>query len=152
MKKIALKLIPNKQTKGKKVGLVEKRAIKEFQETIYSNIHERIIEAAKFEVEVEIKWDSLQVDNQAHNYNEAFPQLYFVPLIESLKSITADELGAEALKNVLKKIVIRNEDGRSDGLWAEFNDGILDLNKDLSNAEQVQRRTQAVIEVLEQAL
>jgi len=134
------------------VGLVEKRAIKVFQEAVYAGIHDRIIQAAKFNVEIDVKWDSLQVENQAHNYNEAFPQIYFEPLIKGLSSITADDLGAEALKDVLKKIVIRNEDGRSDGLWAEFNDGVLDLNKDISNVEQVEKRTQAIIEVLERSL
>ena len=134
------------------MGLAEKRAIKEFADNTFPKIHEEIKAAAKFDVEIEIHWDTLAAENQSHRYNESLPAIYFQPLIDGLKEITHDDLGAEALKGALKKIEVKNVEGRGDTNWAKFENGVLELDKRYSNENRLQDRTNALKSTLEKAL
>ncbi len=134
------------------MGLAEKRAIKEFQESVFPKIHEDIKAAAKFDVELDIQWDTLAVENQGHRYGEALPAIYFQPLIDALNDITQDDMGAEALKEALNKIEIKNVEGRSDTYWAKFENGVLELDKGYSNEHAVSTRSGVVKDLLEKSL
>ena len=91
------------------MGLTEKRAIKTFQDTVYPALEKEINTTAGYPIEFDIKWDTLAVAEYAHLYNEGFTKIYFTPVINAFKNITADDLGKEALKETVKKIVIKNE-------------------------------------------
>lgn len=138
------------------MGLAEKRAAKEFQEKRYPQLKQDIDAAAKFGVEVEVKWDQLATDDQAHLYDECWPKVYFKPLIEALKAITVDDLGREALQGALKKILIRNEGQISYGdRMAHFSttEGLLVLDhKPTTNVDDVKDRTKGIQKTLEDAL
>ncbi len=134
------------------MGLAEKRAIKDFQDNIYPGIETELKAALKTDVPIEINWESLAVDNQGHRYTEALPAIYFTPLVKALSSITQDDMGAEALKEALKKIEIKNVEGRSDCYTAKFANGVLEIDTGYSNEHAVSTRTDSIQSTLEQAL
>ena len=111
------------------MGLKEKRAAKEFVDTRLDSLLAQVSKQAKFEVDVEIDWDTLSVDDYSHLYDEAWPKVYFKPLIAAFKDMCADDLSREALQEGVKKVVICNHsDNYSAQKWARFKDGTLTLN------------------------
>lgn len=90
------------------MGLAERRAAKEFQDKHYPQLKQKIDAAAGQPVMVEVDWDSLQLSDASQLYNVAWPKVYFEPLAEALKKIAADDLGRQALKEKLGKIIVRN--------------------------------------------
>lgn len=131
------------------MGLAERRGVKAFQDNRFPALRAEIDQVAGFPVDVEVDWTSLAHDDMAHLYEEAWPKVYFVPLIEALRSITADDLGRDALKAGLKKVVIH--DGGSS--WPTFEDGVLTLHfYAISNLDDVAERTGSIQKLLEKGL
>jgi hypothetical protein len=136
------------------MGLAERRASKEFLENRFPDLKKRIDQEAKFEVALEVKWDTLAVEGQAEMYDECWVKVYFQPLIAALKSICRDELGQEALRSELKQIIIQNTNGNySSSSWANFQKGILVLDHEpITNVDYVEDRTKELITNLEKGL
>ena len=86
-------------------------------------------------------WDTLAVDDIAHLYDEGFTKVFFAPLIAALRAVCVDDMGREALRDGLKKVVIRYSEG--DGI--SFQEGVLtfDLHP-VSNLDDVDKRERAV--------
>jgi hypothetical protein len=105
------------------MGLAERRAIKNFVDGRYLKLKEEIDSIAGFEVPLEVNWDSLASEGYGDIYEDAFYKVYFRPLIDSLKAIAIDDLGKEALKDGLKKIVIED----SGSTCPTFQSGVLTL-------------------------
>ncbi len=136
------------------MGLAERRAAKEFETNRYPAVKKDVDAAAKFDVPIEVKWDSLALAEYAHMYEEAWVKVYFRPLIDALKAITVDAMGADALKASLKRIVIQNmKDNSSSSYWAIFTDGILTLDHaPVSNVDYIDDRKTQLQKVLEEKL
>ncbi len=136
------------------MGLAERRAIKEFETNHFPLLKQEIDQAANTEVAVEVKWETLAVENQAHLYDESFTKVYFQPLILALKSICRDSMGQEAILTSLKQIIIQNLNGIYYGdRWADFKEGVLILDHEpTTNIDDVADRTQGLIKVLEKGL
>lgn len=136
------------------MGLAERRAAKNFETNLFPGFLKQIHEAAGFAVPVEIAWDTLAADEQAHLYEESWPKVYFHPLIAALKAIAVDDMGKEALQGGLKKVVIRNQaDNSSYMYWASFEGGALTLDhKPTTNIDDVEQRTDSLREALEKGL
>jgi hypothetical protein len=136
------------------MGLAERRAAKDFQDNYLPQLQAQIDQAAKMPVCLEIDWQSLMPEDQAHILVECWQKVYFEPLIAAFSSITRDELGTETLRAGLKKVVIKNSAGNYYGdRWANFADGILTLDHlPTSNIGDVYDRTNGLIKVLEKGL
>jgi hypothetical protein len=136
------------------VGLAERRAIKEFETNRFPDLKQRIDQAAKFEVTMEVKWDTIAVEGESHLYDDSWPKVYFYPLIAALKSVCQDELGQEALREGLKQIIVQNMSGAYYGdRWAHFQKGVLLLDHlPTTNIDDVDDRTKGLIKVLESGL
>lgn len=131
------------------MGLAERRAIKAYQDHRLPQLLEAIRAAAGFPVEVEVDWDSLAVADSAHLYDEAFTKVYFDPLIKALENITIDDLGRDALKAGLKKVVIKDE-GSS---WPAFEGGVLTLKfYAVANLDYGDERRRSIQDILEKGL
>lgn len=52
-------------------------------------------------------------------------KVYFQPLVDALHAVTIDDLGQNALREGLSKIVIRNEGGFYSTSGISFTDGVL---------------------------
>jgi hypothetical protein len=136
------------------VGLAERRAAKEFQTDELPKLQTQLDEAAGFSVPLEIHWDTLSADGESRLYKESWTVVYFEPLIAALKDVTRDDMGREALKEGLRRIVIQNNDGNGNSdYWARFEGNTLTLDHHpTENAGDTQGRTTRLIQVLESGL
>lgn len=111
------------------MGMVERRAVAEFQERYYPALLKKIHAAAGYPVPVEVKWDTLALDKEADKYNTHWPDMYFEPLVAGLGRINKDDMGRAAIKEGIKKIVIQNEaNNKNPDRWAVLKDGVLTLD------------------------
>jgi hypothetical protein len=142
-----------------KLALPERRAVKEYQEKILPDLKKQLDAAAGFEVPIEVVWDSIALPGAAENYSapDYWTNIYFVPIIDALKAVAVDEDGKKALKEHLKKIVIKLVPDKApasnyaDGLT--FTEGTLTINwTPYSNAGDIAPRGKAIQTVLEAAL
>jgi hypothetical protein len=134
------------------MGLAEKRATMEFQKNVYPNLKKAIDEAAGFEVPIQVDWASLAQPDDAAIYQDYWTKIYFEPLLGAVKSICADDLGKAALKESLKRIEICNSGQFSNPQGFSFDAGVLRLDHKLVNADNVQERTDGLLEKVQAAL
>ncbi|MEV6007887.1 hypothetical protein AB0M29_13845 [Streptomyces sp. NPDC051976] len=135
------------------MGLAERRSAERFKNDDYPGWKSRIDEAAGFDVPIEVAWDELAVPDYADMYAEYFPQVYFQPLADALGAIGADDMGKEALREGLTKIVIKNSGEYFSESGISFTDGVLTFDhKSDTNTHHVQERTKAIQGLLESAL
>lgn len=131
------------------MGLAERRAIKAFQDNHLPKLRAAVDAAAGFAVDLEVDWESLSAPDSAHLYDEAFTKVYFDPLAAALKNITIDDLGRDALKAGLKKVVVKDE-GSS---WPSFEGGVLTLKfYAVANLDYGDERRKSIQDVLEKGL
>ncbi|SFR83647.1 MULTISPECIES: hypothetical protein [Maribacter] len=136
------------------MGLKENRFTKTFQEEQFPQLKGQINEAAGFDVPLNIEWEKLFEDRFMHLYNDSYPKIYFFPIIEAFKSIASDDMGKEALKDSLKEIHITNTvDHHNPSNAYSFTDGVLTFDHSpINNADDVDRRTSVLVELLENNL
>jgi hypothetical protein len=132
------------------MGLSEKRALKTFQDGSYQKLTSEIHTLAGYPLEFEVNWDTIALDEYAEIYEESFSKVYFTPLVNAIKEITADDMGKEALKESLKKVVIKNEGGNVYGSTAySFNAGVLTIDhQPFSNIDNITERSMALSKLL----
>ncbi|MBS1751505.1 MAG: hypothetical protein JST63_16505 [Bacteroidetes bacterium] len=132
------------------MGLIEKRAIKSFREGAYNKLRKEINSIAGLPVEFEVNWESLSVPDYSQLYEEGFTKVYFTPVINAFKEITSDSPGKDALKNALKKIVIKNEGAIYYGENAySFDNGVLTINHEpCTNIDDIKERTDVLSKIL----
>lgn len=139
--------------------LTERRAIKEYQESVLPDIQTQINTLVGFEVPLNIDWAKIALAGDAENYsNEAyFTNVYFTPLVQALSSIASDDLGKQALSTKLKSIKVTYDADTAPSSAYEngidFIDGSMTLNfKPFSNASDIDERSEAIVRVLESKL
>lgn len=111
------------------MGMVERRAVAEFQERYYPALLKKVHAAAGYPVPVEVKWDTLALDKESDKYNTHWPDMYFEPLVAGLGRINKDDMGRAAIKEGIKKVVIQNENNnKNPDRWAVLKDGVLTLD------------------------
>ncbi len=134
-------------------GLKEKRAVKDFQEKSYPKLIKEINAAAGVDVPVEVDWNSIAVKDYSDMYEEGFTKVYFTPLLDALKSICADDMGKAALKDGLKKVVIKNSSNSYSPSKFSFDDGVLVIDHSpTTNIGDTKDRTKKIVKLLESAL
>jgi hypothetical protein len=132
------------------MGLQERRAVKTFQDGSYQNLTNEINTLAGYPLELDVNWDTLALEEYSHMYDEGFTKVYFTPLINALKDITTDDMGKEALKETLKKVVIKNEAGNCYGSTAyKFDGGVLTIDHlPFSNIDNITERSEELSKLL----
>ncbi|HTE53555.1 MAG TPA: hypothetical protein VK698_22020 [Kofleriaceae bacterium] len=136
------------------MGLAERRATKIFQDKSYPALVADIQKLAGFPVPIEVQWEQLAKESYADSFEEAWRKVYFVPIIDALKSVCRDDLGKEALKAGLQKIVLSNtKDTYSADAAVSFTGGELAIDHDpVTNVDDVKYRADAVVKALEKGL
>jgi hypothetical protein len=135
------------------MGLAERRAAKDFQDNQLPPLQAEISMLAGTELSLEINWEELATANQAHLYADAWPELYFKPVIAALRQITRDQMGKDAVASGLKKLEIRNSKGAySPASAITFASGTLAIDHDLSNVGDTDARAKYIVELLEKSL
>lgn len=136
------------------MGLKEKRIIQAFQNDLFPALEADINTAAGFTVPLNISWNTLMEDRFSHLYNDTFPKIYFLPLIEAFKAICIDSMGVELLQAGLKEVIIVNEnDEHNLERGITFEAGVLKINQSpIINADKVEDRTARITSLLEDKL
>ncbi|MFC5048470.1 hypothetical protein ACFSTE_14020 [Aquimarina hainanensis] len=136
------------------MGLKEKRFTKIFQEEQFPDLQQQILEALGNEVPMEIEWETLFEERFIHLYSETYPKIYFIPLIEAFKAIGVDDLGKEALKEGIHKIVICNKNDHHNPERAyTISEGVLTVDHSpVLNADKVEERISVLQQVIENSL
>jgi hypothetical protein len=136
------------------MGLGERRAAKNFETNQLPALKKEIDQAAGFDVPLEINWEQLSPEGQAHLYEESWTKVYFRPLVDALKAICVDDMGKEALKGALKKVVIKNSQNVYYGdRIATFEGGVLTLDHEpTTNIDDVADRAKGIQAMLEKNL
>jgi hypothetical protein len=142
-----------------KLGLPERRAIKEYQEAKLPELVKALQGAAKSEVTVEVDWNAVAIPDKGANYlDDGFwTNIFFVPTTKALTAITVDAMGAEAVKEKLKKVVFTFKPDTAPAsnypTGVQFADGVLTVNfRPYSNTDDVDERAKAIQSTLEAGL
>jgi hypothetical protein len=132
------------------MGLVEKRGLKAFQDEHYQKLVDGINSLAGYPIEFEVHWETLAIPDQAQFYNDGWTKVYFTPISGALKGIVADDLGKDGLKQVLKKVILKNEGGYYTGSSAySLKDGILTIDhQSTTNMDSIKERTDTLERLL----
>jgi hypothetical protein len=135
------------------MGLNERRAVEEFKTNHFPAFKKQVDQAAGFEVPMTVEWTTLAADGYSHLYNETYPKIFFEPLIAALKAVCSDQMGKDAVKGGLKKIVIHNSGGNSGPTGFSFESGTLTLDHlPCTNVDDVSARTDGIKTLLENGL
>lgn len=137
------------------MGLREKKAAREFEENRFDSLKRQIFEAAKFEFDIEVNWETLAIDDYAHLYDQTWPMIYFEPTIKAFKEMCSDEFSKEAIEEDLKKLIIQNYGNvHNANHFATYSKGILTLNHSpiLNAANQIDERAESVQNAIEKEL
>src|SRR5262245_31319953 len=131
------------------MGLKERRAVQEFEKNDYPPLRDAVYKAMGFEVPMEVSWDKLALDDESMHYKEGFTKVFFDPLRQAMESVCRDDLGRDALKLALKRIVITNINGYAGEYAWTFEKGTLTLDRHpTGDMDAVATRTQFLIELL----
>ncbi|MET9913389.1 hypothetical protein ABZZ74_42640 [Streptomyces sp. NPDC006476] len=135
------------------MGLAERRSVERFKSEDYPAWKSRIDAAAGFEVPIEVAWEELAVADYADRYADYFPQVFFQPLVDALSAVAVDDMGKEALREGISKVLIRNTGKFISSAGISFIDGVLTFDHmSDTNTHHGEERTKKLQDVLESSL
>lgn len=136
------------------MGLKEKGAANNFQETKVPEYSKQIADILGSEVAITVDWDSITEVEQPENFEENWSKVYFDPIVKALTDLCVDDFTKGAVAEGVKSIDIKVVDGgASDYSWATFADGAVSLNHaPANNVDNVDARADALKGVIEGAL
>lgn len=106
------------------MGLNERRKIKELQETTLPERVKEIEEICGQAIPYEVDWDSLADDAEGLNFLD---NLSCHRLNMALRTICADDMGKEAVRDGLKLIKLKNVKDKAQ-MKISFDDGVLEMH------------------------
>jgi hypothetical protein len=135
------------------VGLAEKRVLNQFALTVFPGLKQQVDEAAGFDVPLEVRWDTLAKDaTHSSSWLTGWPKIYFQPMIDAFQQICVDDLGKQALRTGLKRVVIQDTRVGHSSWWATFEGGTLTLDTMFTNVDAVADRTKVLRDAIENGL
>ena len=131
------------------MGLAEKRATEEIKQKWNGGWQQRVQDAVGSPVEWDVRWETLVKDGTAGYAVDSFEKVFVQSLEDSFKELCSDNIGKEAVAGALKKIVIQNVEGTSNGdYWAKFENGVLTVDHSFSNVDYVKDRVKGLVDTL----
>jgi hypothetical protein len=135
------------------MGLAERRAIEDFKSNQFNDLVSKIDQAAGFPLPVTVEWAQLTYSGNNIKYPEVWTKVFFTPVIEALKRIGRDEMGKAALKEGVKSVRFQNtKRAYSPGAAISFEQGVIEIDHDYSNVDDVAGRTDHLVKLIEQKL
>ena len=115
------------------MGLAEKRVIKMLNEEVIPEVTERLKAAVGKDIVIEMNWDSFETEKQLREVQHQC----LGRIADGIEKLCGDDMGKEALADVMTKLVVNNiaEAGDKkialadsaltvDGKWEDFGSGI----------------------------
>lgn len=135
------------------MGLQEKRAIEQFKTGQFVTFKKDIETALGSIPEWDVQWETLVVEGEAHLAADSLPKVFFQPLVKAFQNIGIDALGKDALKNSVKKIVIKNVAGLWGGEAYTLENGVLAVDHlPTTNIDDIDSRVEGLTKLLESKL
>jgi hypothetical protein len=106
------------------MGLVERRKIKELQETTFPERVKEIEEICGAAIPYEVDWDSLADDAQGLNFID---NISCFRLNMALRSICLDDMGKAAVRDGLKLVRLKNVKDKA-AMRIAFENGVLEMH------------------------
>lgn len=131
---------------GTTMGLEEKRLMQQFQEVILPKFRNELKTMAGVDIPIEMDVTGFANDANALKYLEDQTR----ELINTLRSLMSDAVGAQAVKDGVKKIVIKNAGSGQKGL--SLKDGIVELVTSCGKGLEGYVKDSEMKKVLENAL
>lgn len=141
------------------LGLAERRAIAAYATDIWPKYELEIQELAGFPVTINLDTKSLALPGLADSYarDDYLRKPIIDPILQAIGTITATEIGRNALRDGLKSIVIHYDEmsapssNYKDGV--DMEGGVLTINwKPYTNVDDVEARALAILSVIEPAI
>lgn len=133
------------------LGLGDRRALESYQQTVYPAQLAAIQKAVGFELPIEVHWDAIAKEGEGANYQHEgyWTKIYFVPLIEALSKVAGDDMGKQAVKGKLKKVIVTFDDASAPSTayinGVKFDGGVLTINfRPFTNVDDVKDRAEAI--------
>jgi len=124
------------------------------QTTVYPKWEASFKEVLGADIPIEVKWDTMMSDDQSDKdaYFDWYNKVYFQPLMTAFKNVCSDNMGKDAVKASVKKIVVDGSDGWSPQS-SKFEDGVLTiLHKFNTNVDNIEDRAKGWQKMLEDKL
>jgi hypothetical protein len=132
------------------MGLHEKRVIKEYKENIFPKWKESFSKLVGDKVEIDVHWETMTGEgrnNKPQFYFDCWTKVYFKTLTDAFTEICKDDLGKEAVSEVLKKISIS---GQSRNI--NFKDGhLMMFHLPFTNVDKFEERIKEITAALDKA-
>lgn len=134
-------------------GLGERRVMKQFAEVHLPEFVKQLQEIVGFALAVDVNWESLHHQGSDSSYwIENMKKVYFEPTVAAFKAVCADDMGREAVKAKIKKLLIQNSDGRYNNFCSiDSNTLVFDHGPD-TNVDYGNDRTKELTSFLESSL
>lgn len=136
------------------MGLAQKRIISEYQTSAFPEWKKKFDTVVGFEIPFEVKWDTMQDDayHDRDRYFEWYGLVYFEPLMTVFQKLCSDNMGREAVKTGVKKIVIDGTEGTS-AKKSTFENGVLTIKHQFNmNTNDEAERTKTWLRMIEDKL
>jgi len=106
------------------MGLQEKRLVKQLKEETLPEVQKQIVELCGADILWEIDWDSFSESREALGYVNTYG---FQTVLTAFRNICIDDLGKEAVRDGIKKIVFKKINDIAE-MKSTFIDGILEIH------------------------
>lgn len=133
------------------MGLTAKRQVEEFKTKHQEKYAKQIREASNPNAEVVVEWETVgkSEEDMEHLIVETTGPIYFQPVINAFKEIGKDQMGKDALRDSIKKVVMRNSADSTNYEYFAFEDGVLTIDhRPVYNVDDLRERTQHIVELL----
>ena len=130
------------------MGLVERRKIKELQETTFPERVKEIEEICGAAIPYEVDWDSLADDAQGLNFID---NISCFRLNMALRSICLDDMGKAAVRDGLKLVRLKNVKDKA-AMRIAFENGVLEMHCSYALGAEGMFSDNVIREVLEKNL
>jgi len=140
------------------MGLAEKRAVEDFKKNEYEVFLKSIKDITQADISVDTEWDKLSPNLEGYGDAKAtlvdyFQNMFAETILQSFKSICADDMGKQALQGAVKKIVLTcSPNASTHKAGFKFEDAILSLDLRYANTDQVKDRVESMIKLIESKL
>lgn len=111
------------------MGLIEKKAVKEYQDTVLPGMINEAHALLGYALPIEYDWSTFPMDQGAGMYqpDSAFNRSFVGTFIEAVRTLGGDDLSKEAMKEGLKKVTFKWDGDTHDARKSTFEGGQLTI-------------------------
>lgn len=93
---------------GRQLNLKERQALEAYKKNFYPQHQKQVTDAAGVPFQFEITWEQFMAPDHLSYFNDSMEKCVFNVLAYGFKEICSDDMGKQAVKNSIKKVVLKN--------------------------------------------